>query len=105
MNYRHLLLLTFFNCSFISTIAQDFAGVSYGPEDRQFVDIYLGESETPTPVYFDAHGNGGNTDLPSSMTNALTAEGISVVAWESLTSINTPEDVDTGWADAELMFQ
>jgi len=80
-------------------------GVKYGSETRQFLDIYKAASDCPTPVYFDAHGNGGNTSMPSDIIDALNAEGISVVSWESLTSVNLPAEVETGWADAELMFQ
>ncbi|MEN1786083.1 MAG: alpha/beta hydrolase fold domain-containing protein, partial [Bacteroidota bacterium] len=76
----------------------------YGTADRQFLDIYLAPSQCPTPVYFDAHGNGGTTNMPNSITESLKANGISVVAWESLTAINTPGQVQTGWDDAELMF-
>ena len=84
--------------------AQDYAKVKYGPEDRQFVDIYIAPSNCPTPVYFDAHGNGGNTNMPNSIVDALNANGISIVAWESLTSVGTPEEVQTGWDDTALMF-
>ena len=28
-----------------------------------------------------------------------------MISWESLTSVNTQEEVETGWSDAELMFQ
>lgn len=80
-------------------------GVSYGPESRQFVDIYKPASACPTPIYFDAHGNGGNTSIPDDIVEDLNALGITVIAWESLTSINTPEEVQTGWDDADLMFQ
>ncbi|MEM6718156.1 MAG: hypothetical protein AAF611_02470 [Bacteroidota bacterium] len=95
------------NTSTANTLTESLVelGVSYGPETRQFVDIYKAASDCPTPIYFDAHGNGGNTSLPSTMINALNAEGISIIAWESLTSINTPDDLTTGWNDAELMFQ
>ncbi|MEM1097102.1 MAG: hypothetical protein AAGJ10_21105, partial [Bacteroidota bacterium] len=44
--------------------------VPYGPEPRQFVDIYKAASDCPTPGYFDAHGNGGTTNMPSSIINA-----------------------------------
>lgn len=84
--------------------AQDHPKVPYGPETRQFLDIYIAPSECPTPVYFDAHGNGGTTNMPNSTVEALKAAGISIVAWESLTSVNTPGQVETGWTDAELMF-
>ncbi|MEM9548032.1 MAG: T9SS type A sorting domain-containing protein [Bacteroidota bacterium] len=84
--------------------AQDYERVPYGPDERQFMDIYTAPSQCPTPVYFDAHGNGGTTDMPSSIVEELMAEGVSIVAWESLTSVGTPAEVDTGWNDAELMF-
>ena len=80
-------------------------GVSYGPEDRQFLDIYKAASDCPTPVYFDAHGNGGDTFIPNTTIEALNAQGITIIAWESLTAVNTPEEVEQGWSDAELMFQ
>lgn len=84
--------------------AQDFADVSYGTETRQFVDIYIAPSTCPTPVYFDAHFNGGTTAMPTSITDSLTNNGIAVVSWESLTTINNAADIQTGWNDAELMF-
>ena len=102
--YRTILFSLFITC-FLHTNAQDHPKVSYGPEDRQFVDIYIAPSACPTPVYFDAHGNGGNTNMPQSIIDNLKAEGISIVAWESLTSINTPDQVQTGWDDAALMFE
>jgi len=80
-------------------------GIKYGSEDRQFLDLYKAESDCPTPIYFDAHGNGGNTSIPNSLVDDLNALGITIIAWESLTSVNTPEEVAIGWDDAELMFQ
>jgi hypothetical protein len=79
--------------------------VQYGSKSRQFLDIYKAESACSTPVYFDAHGNGGNTSVPNSIIEDLNAQGISVIAWESLTLVNTASDVETGWNDAELMFE
>ena len=84
--------------------AQDFEGVSYGSESRQFLDIYIAPATCPTPVYFHAHFNGGTTAMPASITNSLTNNGISIVSWESLPSISTPADIQIGWNDAELMF-
>lgn len=80
-------------------------GVPYGNEARQFLDIYRADTDTPTPVYFDAHSNGGTTAIPSDIIDVLNAEGITVIAWESLTSVSSPEEVQTGWDDAELMFE
>ena len=80
-------------------------GIKYGTETRQFLDLYKAESQCPTPIYFDAHPNGGDTNLPSSIVEDLNNAGISVIAWESLTSVNTPNEVEMGWRDADLMFQ
>ena len=109
VNRTHMKILrASFICVFALFIrfsqAQDYDHVQYGPEDRQWLDIYIAPSECPTPVYFDAHGNGGNTNMPNRIVEALKEEGISTIAWESLTSVNTPTEVETGWDDAELMF-
>lgn len=104
MKNLYYLFIILFSLSYSQTRAQDFSKVQYGSEARQYLDIYIAPSNTPTPVYFDAHGNGGNTNMPNAIIDALKAEGISVVAWESLTSVNTPTEVETGWTDAELMF-
>ncbi|MCI5057117.1 MAG: T9SS type A sorting domain-containing protein [Flavobacteriales bacterium] len=98
-----ILLYSFILAGFISK-AQDHSNISYGTETRQFLDIYLGISACPTPVYFHAHFNGGTTAMPSSITDSMTYNGISVVSWESLTTITTAADIQTGWNDAELMF-
>lgn len=98
-------LVTVFLTALYSAYGQDFDQIPYGPEDRQFLDIYIAPSASPTPVYFDAHGNGGTTNMPNSIINDLKAIGVSTIAWESLTSVNTPEQVQTGWDDAELMLQ
>ena len=79
-------------------------GVSYGPEDRQFLDIYKASSNCPTPIYFDAHPNGGTTAVPDSLVEDLNAQGITVIAWESFTSLDG-SNLISGWEDAELMFE
>lgn len=89
----------------VLTEALELKGIQYGTEDRQFLDLYKAASDCPTPVYFDAHGNGGTTAMPTQIVEDLNANGITIIAWESLTSVSTPEEVETGWADAELMFQ
>lgn len=86
------------------SFAQDYPHVQYGSLSRQYLDIYIAPATCPTPVYFDAHGNGGNTSMPISIVDSLKYHGISIVAWESLTTINNTSDILTGWADAELMF-
>lgn len=80
-------------------------GIKYGPQDRQFLDLFKARSDCPTPIYFDAHANGQDTSMPSEIVDNLNAVGITVISWESITLINTPEETMTGWNDAELMFQ
>ena len=40
--------------------------------------------------------------MPSSITDSLISNGINI--WESVPTINNPQDVLTGWNDAEIMF-
>ena len=80
-------------------------GIKYGPEDKKFLDLYKARSECPTPIYFDAHANGQDTSMPSEIVDNLNAADITVISWESITLINTPEETMIGWNDAELMFQ
>ena len=105
MNTIKIFILAFFTFGVnFGLFSQDYSNVSYGPETRQFLDIYIAPSLCPTPVYFDAHGNGGTTNMPNSIIDSLKNNGISIVAWESLTSVNTPSEVQTGWDDAQLML-
>ncbi len=101
---RTIFLLLFMVNLSGNAFAQDFAGVKYGTETRQFLDIYKAPSSCPTPVYFHAHGNGGTTAMASSIVNSLKSHGISIVSWESLTSVNTEAQIETGWDDCELMY-
>lgn len=98
-----IVVLTLVLCPLYSS-AQDHPGVSYGQAARQFLDIYIAPSSCPTPVYFDAHFNGGTTAMPKSITDSLTKNGISVVSWESITTLTTAADILIGWNDAALMF-
>lgn len=92
------------SCLVQGVSAQDQFGVSYGPESRQFLDIYLAPSSEPAPVFIYAHPNGGTTALPNSITDALKDAGISTISWESFTTVGTLSEIQTGWDDAELMM-
>ncbi|OJJ21664.1 hypothetical protein BKI52_14245 [marine bacterium AO1-C] len=108
MKIIQLFLITFLSAQFCYAqghfAVPDVNGIHYGPGANQYLDIHLAESNTPTPVYFDAHASGGNTNMPRSIVEALKAEGISVVAWESIQRIGLPSLTQQGWDDAELMF-
>lgn len=85
--------------------AQDYSGVKYGPETRQFLDIYIAPSNCSTPVYIWSHGNGESTeDINTYIIDTLTAMGISVISWESLTAVFDSAGLVTAWDDANLMY-
>lgn len=79
--------------------------VSYGPESRQFLDIYQAQATEPTPVYIWAHSNGSTAnDVPNSIVNSMLAIGVTVISWESIETLSTLPETETSWADANLMF-
>jgi acetyl esterase/lipase len=77
---------------------------------RQHLHIAQTPSTEPTPVYFFAHGNGG-TAAGSPVAgwapelSIVQAAGYSVISWESVTTLDAPEDTDVCWADAALVFE
>ena len=68
-----------------------------GLNSNVFLDIYIAPSNCPTPVYFNAHPNGGTTSMPTSITDSLISNGISIISWESVPNINNAQDILTGW--------
>ncbi|MEM7162657.1 MAG: hypothetical protein AAF487_09495 [Bacteroidota bacterium] len=79
--------------------------VAYGSEDRQWLNLYLADSNVPTPVYFFSHSNGATADDVQGFVADLQEAGISTISWESELIIDSFEDIETCWADAELMIQ
>ena len=65
-----------------------FANVSYGEHERNKLDFWQAESETPTPVIMILHGGGwaagSKTNVPRSSRfpnlRAILGEGVSIVA-------------------------
>jgi acetyl esterase/lipase len=62
-----------------------FAEVAYGPHERNVLDVWKADAETPTPVVFFIHGGAWNTSDKSRVASAiemdeLLAAGISIVA-------------------------
>ena len=83
----------------------DIAKVSYGERENQWMNFYLADSDTPTPVYIFSHANGSTADDVSRFVDDLKEVGISTVSWESVVMPNgSSEDLETGWNDAELML-
>jgi acetyl esterase/lipase len=57
--------------------------VKYGPYDRNVMDVWLAESDKPTPVLVSIHGGGfrsGNKSVSGSLLRECLDSGISVVA-------------------------
>ena len=83
----------------------DIAKVAYGERENQWMNFYLADSDTPTPVYIFSHANGSTADDVSRFVDDLKEVGISTVSWESVVMPNgSSEDLETGWNDAELML-
>ena len=80
--------------------------VSYGPEDRQWLNLYLPSGSKPAPVFIYAH-HGGSTanDVKSSWADPTVAEGTAIVSWESIAKLQGPSNFQICVADAKIMFE
>jgi predicted esterase len=79
--------------------------VSYGPEDRQWLNLYLPSGDEPAPVFIYAHHNGSTADdVKSSWANPTLAEGTAIVSWESIAKVQGMSDFQKCAADAKVMF-
>ncbi len=79
--------------------------VSYGPEDRQWLNLYLPSGSEPAPVFIYAHHNGSTADdVKSSWADPTLAEGTAIVSWESIAKVKSPSDFQLCVADARIMF-
>ena len=79
--------------------------VSYGPEDRQWLNIYLPSGSEPAPVFIYAHHNGSTADdVKTSWADPTVAAGTAIVSWESIAAIKSRPEFETCVADAEVMF-
>jgi hypothetical protein len=83
-----------------------YQGVSYGPEERQWLNLYLPSSSKPSPVFIYAHHNGSNAnDVKSSWADPTVAKGTAIVSWESIAKVQGPSDFQICVADAKIMFE
>ncbi len=79
--------------------------VSYGPEDRQWLNLYLPSGNDPAPVFIYAHHNGSTADdVKSSWADPTVAAGIAIVSWESIAKVKGLPDFQICTADAKVMF-
>ena len=79
--------------------------VSYGPEDRQWLNLYLPSGNEPAPVFLYAHHNGSTADdVKSSWAKPTLAEGTAIVSWESIAKVQGLSDFQVSVADAKVMF-
>ncbi len=79
--------------------------VSYGPEDRQWLNLYLPSGDKPAPVFIHAHHNGTTADgVKSSWANPTLKEGTAIVSWESIAKVKGMSDFQKCAVDAKIMF-
>ena len=79
--------------------------VSYGAEDRQWLNLYLPSSDKPAPVFIYAHHNGSTADdVKSSWANPALDEGTAIVSWESIAKVQGLSDFKKCAEDANVMF-
>ncbi|GAB5406452.1 MAG: hypothetical protein Aurels2KO_46830 [Aureliella sp.] len=79
--------------------------VSYGPEERQWLNLYLPSGDKPAPVFIYAHHNGSTADdVKESWANPTLADGTAIVSWESIAKVKGLSDFRTCAADAKVMF-
>tara|TARA_B100001057_G_scaffold476018_1_gene543454 strand:- start:88 stop:834 length:747 start_codon:yes stop_codon:yes gene_type:complete len=81
------------------------AKVSYGAEDRQWLNLYLPSGNEPTPVFLYAHHNGSTAhDVQSNWADSTVAAGIAIVSWKSIAKVKGMADFQTCAADAKVVF-
>lgn len=79
--------------------------VSYGPADRQWLNLYLPSGSERAPVFIYAHHNGSTADdVKASWADPAVAAGIAIVSWESIAKVKSRADGATCVADADVMF-
>lgn len=86
----------------------DYYRIPYGTDDpnRQWLNIHLDYDQSkPSPIYLFAHGNGGSADgVSENELDAIANEGYAIVSWESIPTIQGPEEAAIGVADAQVVF-
>ena len=81
------------------------AHVSYGPEERQWLNLYLPSGDKPAAVFIYAHHNGSTADdVKNSWANPTLAGGTAIVSWESIAKVKGMSDFQKCAADAKVMF-
>ena len=81
------------------------ARVSYGPEDRQWLNLYLPSGKEPAPVFLYAHANGSTADtVQGSWADPTVAAGTAIVSWESIARVQGFADFQICAADAKVMY-
>jgi len=86
----------------------DHSNIIYGADDpnRQWLNIHLAYDQAkPSPIYLFAHGNGGSANgVNEKELHTVAAEGYTFISWESVPTISSSEDLATGVADVQVMF-
>ena len=114
MKKQFLLIISLFFCLLAS--AQDkmiyHPKISYGPDPKQWLNVYQAKSDKPTPLYIWAHANSdGKTPptanmYPKELKIMLSDAGISAISWGSICQqAKSAEDIIQAQNDLELVYQ
>ena len=85
----------------------DFGRYDLNDPLRQHLHLLQAPSsdETPTPVYFYAHANGGKaSSIEEHELDIFVHTGYSVISWESVSHLSSLEDVEACWSDFDLVW-
>jgi len=62
--------------------------------------------DEPSPVFFWSHQNGGDAiDVDSSYLEIIANSSYSVISWESVSLVKSPEDIEVCWSDFDLVWE
>jgi len=82
----------------------------YGLTDPSRQHLHLlqtpSSNDKLSPVFFWSHANGGDAiDVDSSYLEILANSGYSVISWESVSLVGSPEDIGVCWSDFKLVWE
>ena len=96
------LFLFSITSAFSQYAAPSLTHLKYDEGENSWLNVYLAESKSPTPVLVWAHANGKDpsaNDFPNSLWQELKQGGVSVISWESIPNIASAGHIIIGEED------